>query len=158
MRGVSFSALPFSFIPGPILDPNEFSARYIAHANGSHPIGADGAILAMLLVVWASSFGLDERGLPIQDSEDTYPQEYIENSRHTRRSNSNTVRPADSTRKDSTDLMLREVLDAVDLHGLMRRPTWDGVRVLLLLLPLLEGKCLDFSLHPAERPSSLRRI
>lgn len=36
-------------------------------------------------------------------------------------------------------MMIQQVMDLVDYHGIMRRPTLDGVRVLLLLLPLLEG-------------------
>ncbi len=43
-------------------------------------------------------------------------------------------------RKDNTDAMLRELLELVDYHSMMRKPTWDGIRVLLLLVPLLEGK------------------
>lgn len=36
--------------------------------------------------------------------------------------------------------MLREVLELVDYHSIMRKPSWDGIRVLLLILPLLEGE------------------
>jgi hypothetical protein len=35
--------------------------------------------------------------------------------------------------------MTHELLHLVDLHGIMRKPTWDGVRVLLLIWPLTQG-------------------
>jgi hypothetical protein len=35
--------------------------------------------------------------------------------------------------------MVREILGLIDKHGLLRKPTWDGVRVLLLIMPLTEG-------------------
>lgn len=43
-------------------------------------------------------------------------------------------------RKDKTEAMLREILELVDFHSILRKPSWDGVRILLLLLPLLEGQ------------------
>ena len=43
-------------------------------------------------------------------------------------------------RKQKTDSMVREILELIDSHGMLRKPSWDGVRALLLLLPLLEGK------------------
>jgi hypothetical protein len=33
--------------------------------------------------------------------------------------------------------MLQEVLHFVDQHGILRKPSWDGVRALLLLSPLI---------------------
>ena len=35
--------------------------------------------------------------------------------------------------------MVRELLAAIDKYGVMRNVSWDGVRVLLLLIPLTEG-------------------
>jgi hypothetical protein len=32
--------------------------------------------------------------------------------------------------------MVREILRLIDVSGILRKPTWDGVRTLLLLLPL----------------------
>jgi hypothetical protein len=32
------------------------------------------------------------------------------------------------------------ILEEIDACGILRKPTWDGVRVLLLLLPLTEGE------------------
>ena len=38
------------------------------------------------------------------------------------------------------------ILDEIDACGILRKPTWDGVRALLLLLPLTEGTSLSFPL------------
>jgi len=96
----------------------------------------------MLLVTWAASYGLNERGTP--------ETEYEEVSRTDNRggetstyANGKYVHPGTSRRpwKSQTGAYLREILEFVDLYGVLRRPTLDGVRVLLLLLPLMEGEC-----------------
>ncbi|KAJ3741826.1 hypothetical protein DFH05DRAFT_1558769 [Lentinula detonsa] len=140
----------------PILDAAEFSARFSAHEKGTHSLGYEGSLLAMVLVVWAASFGLDERGIPFDGSKNFSSGQ---SSSHPSRLNSrresmdmSTVRTKvderDSSvadeistrrgRKERSEAMLREVLELVDIHAVMRRPTWDGVRLLLLILPLLE--------------------
>lgn len=137
---------------GPVLDPNEFPARYIAHTKGIQPLGHEGGLLAMILVVWAASFGLDERGVPevsddVHDGSDQDTPTATTHSMASRRASSNQdskgrESSSERTRKDrkeTTDSMLREVLELIDFHGVMRRPSWDGVRVLLLIIPLLEG-------------------
>lgn len=127
---------------GPILDPKDFPARFAAHLKGSQTLTSEGALIAMLLVTWAASFGLNERGHP----ESATPQG----------EQSNIASPGSSTHpvfgdypppgskrrqwKMKTETYIREILELIDLHGVLRRPTLDGVRVLLLLLPLLEGK------------------
>jgi hypothetical protein len=35
--------------------------------------------------------------------------------------------------------MVQEMLHLIDIHGILRKPTWDGVRALHLLLPLTQG-------------------
>lgn len=35
--------------------------------------------------------------------------------------------------------MVKEMLQTIDHLGLLRNPSWDGVRVLMLLMPLTEG-------------------
>lgn len=72
----------------------------------------------MLLVVWAASFGVDEYGIDSTQQGDRL------NLRE---------------RKQNTNEMVSELLVLFDIHGVMRKPTWDGVRALLLLLPLTEG-------------------
>ena len=109
----------------------------------------------MLLVVWAASFGLNECGLPEID-QDTPPHEEasVNQPSHLNNIPNTQQRPSISRqrkgRKVKVDAMLREILELIDFHGVMRRPTWDGVRVLLLVLPLMEGD-LPCSIHHPHR-------
>lgn len=116
----------------------------------------------MLLVVWAASFGIDERGHPVDEDGSSFGSDSGSTGRITRRGSdyggarsdkSSTAKIRDSIdaldqrrrdRKEKTDAMLKEVLELIDFHGVMRSPTWDGVRVLLLILPLLEGMMLSY--------------
>lgn len=85
----------------------------------------------MLLVTWAASFGINEFGR--EDAED-------DGSSHLALDGDDTPSsPIRHARLLQTEAMIREILTLVDLHGLLRRPSWDGVRVLLLLLPLIRG-------------------
>ena len=72
----------------------------------------------MALVVWAASFGLNEYGL--EDSQE--PSVDIRQ------------------RKEHVNEMLQELLYLIDLHGILRKASWDGVRLLLLLQPLTQGR------------------
>ncbi|KAJ7632193.1 hypothetical protein FB45DRAFT_911775 [Roridomyces roridus] len=132
----------------PILDPTEFPARFVAHDKGTHLLGTEGKILVQLFVVWAASFGLDERGLAenqelSRPSSSSAPEE--EAAHHfDQRANAEKNR---ADRKSRTEAMVQEILGLIDFHGLMRRPTWDGVRVLLLVLPLME----DISISSLDR-------
>lgn len=101
----------------------------------------------MLLVVWAASFGLNERGLPenndgendlVSISSDPSNGDKHEDTSTARAKNVSSSHPQRKW-KERTEVMLREVLELIDFHGVLRRPTLDGVRVLLLLLPLMEG-------------------
>lgn len=99
----------------------------------------------MLLVIWAASFGLDEQGLPPDNHEDIgivgHPLDNDSVDPWNPRETSQDVRWRE--RKDKIDAMLREVLELIDFHGVMRRPSFDGVQALLLALPLLEGNNLS---------------
>jgi hypothetical protein len=98
----------------------------------------------MLLVTWAASYGLNERGSPETECEEasrtdshggeTSTDQYPLNGKY--------APPGTSRRpwKNQTGAYLREILEFVDLYGVLRRPSLDGVRVLLLLLPLMEGE------------------
>ncbi|KIY66102.1 hypothetical protein CYLTODRAFT_378272 [Cylindrobasidium torrendii FP15055 ss-10] len=149
-------------IQRPVLDSSEFAARFTAHCNGDHQLGHEGSVLSLLLVVWAASYGVDECGGLMEDqgfdrstsssslSDFAAPAPSVRSvsapttfksshkpGRHHSRSRAG--------RREAIEPMLREILELVDYHGMMRRPTWDGVRVLLLLLPLMEDA------SPADR-------
>ena len=107
--------LPLILITGPILDPLEFAARF---SNGDpEELGDIGRLICLVLSTWAASFGVNEKGEP---------------ERHT-------GYDAVKLRRERTNAWVHELLRMVDHYGLLRRPTWDGVQVLLLLLPLTEG-------------------
>ncbi|KAG5653270.1 hypothetical protein H0H81_001430 [Sphagnurus paluster] len=134
----------------PVLDPVDFPARYISHTKGISSLSPEGNLIATTLVVWASSFGLDERG--VSDADDLHSQIPSELELSSKRAGSAEVKGRDMSseqkrrdHKERTEAMLREILEQIDLHGIMRRPSWDGLRVLLLVLPLLEDA------HPLER-------
>ena len=82
-------------------------------------------VLAMVLVAWAASFGLNERGAAADPAAPRYAGLYdvrLEGDGHAMR----------------TDALVSGILSLVDTHGLLRNPTWDGVRLLLLLWPLTQ--------------------
>ncbi|KZT28498.1 hypothetical protein NEOLEDRAFT_851723 [Neolentinus lepideus HHB14362 ss-1] len=139
----------------PILDPSEFTSRYFEYTKGNpDALGAAGQIIAMVLVVWANSFAIDEAGNPIESEAPSLPSvghSSTSNAPSTsgyvsdRSSASPDDSPSRSTeqryesirrRKEKTNEMLREILRLIDVCGILRKPTWDGVRVLLLVLPL----------------------
>ncbi|TFK42735.1 hypothetical protein BDQ12DRAFT_623993 [Crucibulum laeve] len=135
----------------PLLDADEFSARFFAHTKGTQSLGNEGGLIAMLLVVWAASFGVDEYGrLEGGDHESSSNQADAStsvdgnvkredtNDRGRKRGRESLPGHTRRDRKERTESMLREVLELIDFHGVMRRPTLDGVRSLLLILPLLE--------------------
>jgi hypothetical protein len=108
-----------------ILDPQEYPSRYISHLTSpSGSFGPDGLLIAKVLHIWATSFGVDESGRE-KSAQEAGPPEY---------------------RKQKCNEMVRDVLSLVDAHGIMRKPTWDGVRALLLLEPLTIGTSSPFHL------------
>ncbi|KAJ7470289.1 hypothetical protein FB451DRAFT_331660 [Mycena latifolia] len=139
----------------PILDPTEFPARFFAHTKGTQHLGNEGKILLHLLVVWAASFGIDERGLPENDEFSRPPSSSEDGSKIPRpgrveapkMNGALITERSRAERKHRTEAMVQEILVLIDSHAIMRRPTWDGVRVLLLILPLME----DVSISPLDR-------
>lgn len=112
--------------PGPIIEPNEFKARYTAFFQGDgEALGIPGQLIAMLFVTWAASYGVDECGR----------EEPHDDAQGVRR------------RKRKTNEMVQELLHLIDIHGLPRKPSWDGVRVLLLIMPLTEGLGENLNLY-----------
>lgn len=121
----------------------------------------------MLLVVWAASFCLDVRGVEDNnglnldqgppsslspDSMNANLKTSASTSRNSRRhglpGSENLSRnlkindEARRERRERVNVMVNEVLHFVDVYGIMRRPTWDGVKVLLLAWPLTEGTAI----------------
>ncbi|OCH95495.1 hypothetical protein OBBRIDRAFT_788050 [Obba rivulosa] len=104
-------------IQRPVVEPMEFYSRFMEFSKGNRDaLQYPGQLLAMTLVIWAASFGVNEYG-----QEETH--EASEDLRQ---------------RKDHINEMLHEMLYLIDMHGLLRKPSWDGVRVLLLILPLTQ--------------------
>ncbi|KAI0313076.1 hypothetical protein OF83DRAFT_1066098, partial [Amylostereum chailletii] len=118
-------------IQHPILDPTDFCARFFEFSRGNpNALGVPGQLIAMLLVVWAASYGVNESGI-----EETASGPLVSRNR-----------------KENTNEMVGEVLQLVDVHGVLRKPSWDGVRVLLLLLPLtqdIQGSVERVVMHDA---------
>lgn len=101
----------------------------------------------MLLVTWAASFGLDERGAPDSESvSESQSHNHItaEGSSPYYPQNSKYAPPGNRRPqwKSKCEEYLREILDLIDYYGVLRRPSLDGLRCLLLLLPLMEGATL----------------
>jgi hypothetical protein len=128
-----FFASPFFrrfHIQRPILDPEEFSTRYIAWlqdneqnsnailSSARQPLTEAGQLLAKVLVVWAASYGVNERGEEDPNNSDL-----------------------DVDRRTTlVKAMVEELIAIIDMMGLLHRPSWDGVRVLLMTLPLAESE------------------
>jgi hypothetical protein len=77
--------------------------------------------------LWAAAFGLDEAGKEIDGAESSLAL----------------TPPSDSLAAKREGWgnrltgMIRELIRLIDVHSILHKPTWDGVRVLLLFLPLL---------------------
>ncbi|KIJ60672.1 hypothetical protein HYDPIDRAFT_98320 [Hydnomerulius pinastri MD-312] len=124
-------------IQRPVIEPTEFTARFIAHSKGTTPLNVEGQMLAMLLVTWAASFGVNEYGVE-EGPEVTSPHSPT-SPNFAPDSDDEFSDPRRRMRALRTEAMTREILALVDVHGILRRPSWDGVRVLLLLMPLTQG-------------------
>lgn len=110
--------LPLRPCSDPIIDPSEFCARFFEFSKGNcNALGIPGQLITMLLAVWAASFGVNEYGI-----EELHHSEAVI-----------------CNRREVTNEMVREMLHLIDIHGILRKPTWDGVRALHLLLPLTQG-------------------
>ncbi|KAI5983818.1 hypothetical protein EDD15DRAFT_2390699 [Pisolithus albus] len=120
----------------PVIEPTEFTARYFEHVKGSTLLSVEGQMLAMLLVTWATSFGINEYGaeMEMSDLTPTSPT----SPKFTPDSDGELAEPK-RVWALRTEAMTREIIALVDTHGILRRPSWDGVRVMLLLLPLTKG-------------------
>jgi hypothetical protein len=112
---------PHQFTPypiGPILDHAEFTSRFLKAQQGdAKALGPLGELIAKVLVIWAASYGVDERGIEL-------PPDGIEGVK---------------MRRKKCKEMVKELLALIDAYAILRKPSWDGVRVLLLTIPLTEG-------------------
>lgn len=106
--------LPLTCYTDPVLDPKEFPARFA----GGIALDPLGRLITNVLVIWATSFGVGPNG------EVLVPQ----------------VGSGLEQRRMASDAMVKELLEDVDRQAVMRTVSWDGVRLLLLLLPLAQGK------------------
>ncbi|VDC05983.1 unnamed protein product [Peniophora sp. CBMAI 1063] len=105
------------FIQHPIIDPTEFLSRFIEFGKGNtNALGVAGQLIAMVLVIWGVSFGVNEYGIEEAKSDPV-------SVRH---------------RRDITNELVREVLQLLDIHAILRKPSFDGVRAVMLILPLTE--------------------
>ncbi|KAI9064319.1 hypothetical protein FKP32DRAFT_1649754 [Trametes sanguinea] len=104
-------------IQRPILEPTEYCVRFSEWYNGNTDyLQIPGQLIALALVVWAASYGINEAGEVAPE----YTAEEI------------------PQRQERVNEMLAELLYLIDIHGVLRKPSWDGVRVLLLTMPLTE--------------------
>ena len=142
---LTHTAPPLPFHTGPVIEPQEFVARFIASQNGkSDPLGITGRLLAMSLVVWASSFGVDENGQstdPLGDHIYQYQDHKVDIHDQFDTDASAKLR---TERRTRTNEMVKEMLYLIDVHGILRKPSWDGVRIILMILPLAQGKRFHF--------------
>ena len=98
----------------------------------------------MSLVVWASSFGVDENGQsldPLEDHIYQYQEHKVDIHDQFDTDASAKLR---TERRTRTNEMVKEMLYLIDVHGILRKPSWDGVRILLMILPLAQGERFCF--------------
>lgn len=110
-------------------------------------------MIAMLLVTWAASFGVDEYG--VEEEAEPHSPIISDGPKFSPDGDDDYSDPSRRARTLRTESMIREILHLIDIHAVLRRPTWDGVRVLLLILPLTQGLCpLIIPGHPQLTHSS----
>ena len=126
---------------GPVIEHHEFVARFNASQNGkSDSLGNTGRLLAMSFVIWASSFGIDENGQPQDPLEDHIYQYQDHKIDIHDQFDTDASAKLRSERRARTNEMVKEMLYLIDVHGILRKPSWDGVRILLMILPLAQGE------------------
>lgn len=122
----------------PLIDPGNFLERYLSKTN-SHETAMDieNAILCHVLYAWAVSYGVDEYGrLDLPEG----GREPLTGVNVTSACSGEVQREKDrSVRMEKMKSAVEVILKEIDDCGVMRKPTWDGVRVLLMILPLTEG-------------------
>jgi len=112
--------------------------RYLSYAEPcAANLGPEGALLCHVLYAWATSYGVDEKGrldIPEGGGEPMRNLSLLDPGKD------EVKREADrQARFAKMRVAVEIILQEIDACGILRKPTWDGVRVLLLLLPLTEG-------------------
>ncbi|KAG8808002.1 hypothetical protein FRC17_004179 [Serendipita sp. 399] len=128
------------YVQRPIIDPIEFRSRYVAWlqhhlspesnavlSSAATPLSVEGQLIGKILVVWAAAYGVDESGIEQPENSHIEVQK----------------------RRTRVKSMIEEVMRLIDNLSLLRKPSWDGVRCLLLTLPLTE----DVLSNPMDRLS-----
>lgn len=124
-------------IQRPIIEPAEFTSRYLAHIKGTSTLSIEGQMIAMLLVTWAASFGVNEYG--VEEDAEPHSPTMPDGPKFSPDGDDDLFDPSGHDRALRVERMIKEILNLIDIHALLRRPTWDGARVLLLILPLTQG-------------------
>jgi len=132
-------------LSGPVLDPVEFVNRYFsASVPCASAMGTQGAILRHVLYAWALSYGVNEKGqLDLQEggeAPDGPTDLAVCGPGEIKREGDRQMR------KEKLKEALEVILKEIDEGGICREPSWDGVRSLLLILPLTERE-------PVVKPS-----
>ena len=86
------------------MDPHEITSRFLnSHKGSVDALGTTGQLLCMVIAAWAASFGINELGEP----------EHVAGPHVIR------------ARRDRTNMMVRELLQLIDLHGILRKPSCE---------------------------------
>ncbi|KAL1413541.1 hypothetical protein Q8F55_001315 [Vanrija albida] len=125
-------------IQRPLIDPIELEKRYFSKPLPcAAAMGPEGAVLIHCIYAWGLSFGVNERGqldVPDGGSEPIGPIHLHAPSDAEQRRQQERQR-----RSEKMARAVRVILKEIDDCAMMRRPSWDGVRCLLLIVPLSEG-------------------
>ncbi|KAJ9108955.1 hypothetical protein QFC21_000277 [Naganishia friedmannii] len=124
-------------IQRPLIDAINFGNRYkSAYPHSAVTMGLAGGILCHVLYAWACSYGIDQSGQPLVQSQEWY---IPEGTVHPDRQQQYSIRESARQRQlEQTNLAVRRVLQEIDQAGILRSISWDGARCLLLILPLTE--------------------
>lgn len=101
-------------------------------------MGPEGAVLCHCLYAWGISYGVNERGqLDVMEAggETLGPLNLLNMGESELRREQSRQR-----RMEKLNRVVGNVLREIDEYSLLRRPSWDGIRAILLILPLTEGE------------------
>ncbi|GMK59564.1 hypothetical protein CspeluHIS016_0801700 [Cutaneotrichosporon spelunceum] len=122
----------------PIVDSHDFVTVYLSKPIPcASAMGSVGAVLCHCLYAWGLSYGVDERGqLDVAEGggESLGPLNLVSAGESEVRRERDRQR-----RRDKFSGVVRTILREIDEYGILRKPSWDGIRAALLILPLTEG-------------------